>query len=471
MSTLQQNAKTTQANILAPRSHELEFGGVYGALFVTVTVPLTLYYLTFACSDGMGCALSLPITNGEALWEYSRKQFIASFLDSTAWKLYYAWYFYCIVAWFCIDGAWVEGLPLRTGERLKYKLNALKTGALACGWVLGMILFKGAASFTILYEHFPGMLSAALVNSIIQAVYVYWASFHGNKLLALAGNSGNVLYDWFIGRELNPRIGQFDIKTFNELRPGLVLWALIDVSCACYQYTKLGYVTDSMMLVTLFHVWYIFDSLINESTILTQMDITTDGFGFMLSVGDLAWVPFIYSLQARFLAFHPVRLGLLRSLIIMGVQLTGFYIFRVANSEKNEFRQGRNPKNLQFMTTKSGRKLLTSGWWGMSRHPNYFGDWIMAWAWCLPCGFSTPIPYFYVLFFAILLVHRQLRDDEACRKKYGSEYVLLTPKGTCALLTHRHCVSARACFPCSPRNSHTQLGRICTYSLENPRDY
>lgn len=23
------------------------------------------------------------------------------------------------------------------------------------------------------------------------------------------------------------------------------------------------------------------------------------------------------------------------------------------------------------MTTESGRKLLTSGWWGRSRHPNY----------------------------------------------------------------------------------------------------
>lgn len=78
------------------------------------------------------------------------------------------------------------------------------------------------------------------------------------------------------------------------------------------------------------------------------------------------------------------------------------------------------------MTTSTGRKLLISGWWGRSRHPNYLGDWIMAWAWCLPCGFQTPIPYFYVVYFAVLLVHRQLRDDDACKKKYGSEYVLVT---------------------------------------------
>lgn len=39
------------------------------------------------------------------------------------------------------------------------------------------------------------------------------------------GFTGNVLYDFFIGRELNPRLGaSFDIKEFCELRPGLVGW-------------------------------------------------------------------------------------------------------------------------------------------------------------------------------------------------------------------------------------------------------
>ena len=69
-----------------------------------------------------------------------------------------------------------------------------------------------------------------------------------------------------------------------------------------------------MWLVLAFHCWYVMDSLYNEvrhqlpsasllsdhggqPAIFTTMDITTDGFGFMLSVGDLVWVPFTYSLQ------------------------------------------------------------------------------------------------------------------------------------------------------------------------------
>ena len=163
-------------------------------------------------------------------------------------------------------------------------------------------------------------------------------------------------------------------------------------------------------------------ALFPQAAILTTMDITTDGFGFMLSVGDLTWVPFTYGLQARYLAFMPKDLGLLGTLGVLAVNAVGYYIFRTANGEKNDFRNGGNKKNLSFMTTQSGRKLLTSGWWGRSRHPNYLGDWIMAWAWCLPTAFDTPVTYFYVVFFAVLLVHRQMRDDEACTEKYGKDW-------------------------------------------------
>ena len=44
-----------------------------------------------------------------------------------------------------------------------------------------------------------------------------------------------------------------------------------------------------------------------QEAILTTMDIVHDGFGFMLAFGDVAWVPFLYSLQARYALEHPVQ--------------------------------------------------------------------------------------------------------------------------------------------------------------------
>ena len=79
-----------------------------------------------------------------------------------------------------------------------------------------------------------------------------------------------------------------------------------------------------------------------ESAILTTMDLTTDGFGFMLSFGDLVWVPFIFSLGTRYLAVHPVQMGPFYVILTLAIQAFGYYIFRASNNEKNRFRT--NPK-------------------------------------------------------------------------------------------------------------------------------
>ena len=309
------------------------------------------------------------------------------------------------------------------------------------------------------------------------ACYVYIRSFavkKGNKELrelAAGGHSGNLVYDWFIGRELNPRVtlpfvGTIDIKAFCELRPGMLGWVLLNLAFIAHQYKLYGTISDSIILITAFQALYVFDALYMESAILTTMDITTDGFGFMLAFGDLVWLPFIYSLQARYLAVYPVNLGLVGITGILAVQGFGYWIFRSANNEKNRFRT--NPKDpkiahLKFMETKSGSKLLTSGWWGTARHINYLGDWIMAWSYCLPTGLAgyvvkqgsmlstggkhpnngrpfagtvlgtqiaqdeakgwgMIITYFYIVYFAVLLIHREMRDEEKCMRKYGKDW-------------------------------------------------
>ena len=97
----------------------------------------------------------------------------------------------------------------------------------------------------------------------------------------------------------------------------------------------------------------------------------------------------------------------------------GFVVFRGANGQKDMFRRNPNdPKvaHLSYLQTKRGTRLLTSGWWGMARKINYTGDWLMGLSWCLCTGFGHIVPYFYAIYFAILLIHRASRDDEQCSK-------------------------------------------------------
>merc|ERR1712224_929336 len=103
----------------------------------------------------------------------------------------------------------------------------------------------------------------------------------------------------------------------------------------------------------------------------------------MLAFGDLVWVPFSYTLQARFLVDHDPQLSPSVMVGIVILKAVGFCIFRGANGEKDAFR--RDPASLphlKTMETKSGRKLLISGWWGLARKINYTGDWLMGLSWC-----------------------------------------------------------------------------------------
>ncbi|EJF63318.1 ERG4/ERG24 ergosterol biosynthesis protein [Dichomitus squalens LYAD-421 SS1] len=412
------------ATDLNPRTTHYEFLGPPGALAITIGVPAMTYMLYYGCSEETG-GCPPPIDVDIILNSLSTVDFWKGLWDTQAFLAYLAWYAFTVVAWFILPGDWIVGTEIRNGQRKKYKINAFSTMLLALGLTAGTLYREGPQPFTFIYEHWVGLVTASIAMSVFQGLLVYALSFRKGALLALGGNSGNPIYDFYIGRELNPSIGSFDLKSFNELRPGLILWMLIDIGMVCEQAMRRGgfnKVTDSMWLVLAFQSWYVVDALYNEPAIFTTMDITTDGFGFMLAVGDLAWVPFVYSLQARYLVFNQVELGPIYTAIIIAVNLAGYYIFRVANGEKNDFRNGRNPKNLQYMTTERGTKLLTSGWWGRSRHPNYMGDLLMAFAWSLPTGFKTPITYFYVIYFAVLLMHRERRDDEACLKKYGKDW-------------------------------------------------
>jgi hypothetical protein len=138
-------------------------------------------------------------------------------------------------------------------------------------------------------------------------------------------------------------------------------WILLDFTFMAHQYKTYGFITDSMLLSTAFQTLYVLDSFWMESAVMTQMDITTDGFGFMLAFGDLVWVPFTYSIQARYLSVYPLTLGIYGIAGVLGPLGLGYYIFRSSNNEKNRFRT--NPDDprvahLKFIETKSGSKLL-----------------------------------------------------------------------------------------------------------------
>lgn len=411
----------------APAKHHYEFlGPNIGPLGIMIGLPAVCYALVFLCHEEYCLSFTEPYDLVKAVEQ-------VQFFSWEAMLVFLGWMLFQILLHLILPGERVQGTQLKNKTRLTYKLTGFRNFVVTIALLLYLGFFKKKAdgnyilNLAWLYDNYVPLMTCSIAFSSLLSVYLYVVSFAKGKVLAEEGSAtGKRIYEFFLGRELNPRIGSLDLKEFCELYPGLIGWIALNMGMAQKQMITYGNLFPSMVLINVFQGVYVLDSLYYEKAILTTMDITTDGFGFMLAFGDLAWVPFTYSLQARVLVHRSPFLNRWFAHAVIALNSLGYLTFRGSNSQKDIFRTDPNDprvSHLKTLPTERGTKLIVSGWWGMSRHINYFGDWLMGLAWCLTAGLDGGIvPYFYAIYFAILLVHRELRDEEACRKKYQGDY-------------------------------------------------
>lgn len=422
MSSNKKNSSIVQTNDAAPLNpvtKEFEWGGPIGGLFMSLSLPFVVLGLNSVCSAST-CSLSAATDMVQlAVTEVEN----ALPAVPTALGIEVAWLVFHSLFYLAPVGRRVSGQPLRNGKTLTYNMNAIHAFAF-CHVAAVLLHVADVIDLAFLADLFVPLMLGAIIISTVMSVALYLMSFRSSQvLLAAGGNSGNPLYDFWIGRELNPRIGQLDLKFMCELRPGLIGWSLLNWSFVVKAHST-GVLTPAIVLVAIFESWYVADGLFIEEGNLTMMDIVYDGFGFMLCFGDLAWVPFIYTLKCKFLAYHPQHLPNSYLLLCVAMNLLGYMIFRGANSEKDKFRKNpRDPQvaHLKVMKTSAGKSLIISGYWGICRHPNYVGDWLMTTSWSALTGTGHILPFFQSVYFAILLIHRQLRDEHQMLHKYGEE--------------------------------------------------
>lgn len=177
----------------------------------------------------------------------------------------------------------------------------------------------------------------------------------------------------------------------------------------------------------------------------------------MLVFGDYVFIPFAFCVQCHYLFHYPDFSNFVLPAFILALYFVGFYIFRTANSQKNQYKTDPSKPIWGKVPETVGGKLLVSGFWGLGRHMNYTGDLIMAIAYCLPCGVQIG-GYFYAFYLFTLLVHRAYRDDTKCREKYGKIW-----QDYCKIVPYVY-------IPFAPIDSTlTGYGRIL-YSLTNKED-
>lgn len=423
------------------RAWKASFSTTLGCVFLFIGSPLAVFYF-YICAFHYDCSLWAPMQqmiSGQLTFSQ-----LYTKLPSFSWNaalIFGVWVSLQAVLALIPDalhrilksyqGGDVEGAVTPAGLTLLYRINGLQA------WVLSHLLFFAGAfifgwfSPTIIFDNWGSMLWVLNLVGFGLGAFVYIKAFLFPSHAKDRKFSGNPIYDFIMGVELNPRIGFLDLKLFFNGRPGIVAWTLINISFASAQYAMYGKVTNSMILVNLLQGLYVLYFFWKEAWYLKTIDIHHDHFGWMLAWGDSVWLPFMYTLQALFLVFHPVELSQLYFWAVLGFGLIGFYIFASSNNQKDRFRKESTPSPIwgevpryipcRYMTQDGAireSRLLTSGWWGLARHTNYTGDLILSLTYSLACGTTYLFPYFYFIFLAILLVHRCIRDEDRCQNKY-----------------------------------------------------
>ena len=399
------------------RKKGYDFGGVPGNLALIVVLPVIVYYLYFCLRFNDGRLIPAGIT-GQDLRAFWRD--IAP--TGRAFLTYGVWIGFQALLQILVPGRTVYGRELEGGKRLPYRMNGLASFLITLG-VFWALILGGVIDPVAVFRGIGSLISAAMIFTYAFSVFLY---LYGRLGASGTAPTDSPLHNFFMGYSLNPRIGGFDLKLFFEARPSLIGWIVLSFVYASVQYETTGSVSTPMILVCLFQFAYVLDYFVHEEAILSTMDIVHDHFGFMLCFGDSVWVPFTYSVQAYYLVTRVKSLPAWAVVLFALLFTAGYLIFRITNLQKHRFRDnperpiwGRKP---QYIQTAQGNKLLVAGFWRWSRHFNYVGDILMAVAWSLPCLFGSLLPYFYPLYFTILLIHRERRDYRRCSSRYGGDW-------------------------------------------------
>lgn len=356
------------------------------------------------------------------------------FGSTTAWTMIFTFAAFQLAFMKLLPGKIVEGPITPEGNIPLYKSNGVFAFALTLTLFLlateGLHLF----SATIIYDHFGSILGALNLLSFGFCTFLYLKGRIAPSSTD-SGSSGNVIFDYYWGMELYPRVLGWDLKMFTNCRFGMMSWSLIILSFAFKQRELYGTVSDSMMVSVALQLLYIAKFFIWEDGYLRSMDIMHDRAGYYICWGCLVWVPSIYASPALYLVNHPNHLGWPIAGAIFAVGAIAIIVNYLADRQRQRFRStegnclvwNRKPTAIiaKYTTHKGDTKynlLLASGWWGIGRHFHYVPEIMAALCWTLPALFQNFLPYFYLTFLTLLLINRSFRQEQRCQEKYGASW-------------------------------------------------
>lgn len=206
---------------------------------------------------------------------------------------YIAFFVAQIVLAAVVPGKWMDGLPTKDGKRLKYLCNGYLCYYI-CLWGLFVVDYigfdgrtvtygfgKGIFPLTHIHDHFGMYLFVSTVIGDVTSLAWYIYGIVTPQPEATS-QSGNHIYDFFMGSVLYPRFGIVDIKMIAECRWSWLTLFMLTLSCAVAQMgpeRDISKISPSMWLMLLAHWLYSNATVKGEHYIPGTWDMFHEKFG------------------------------------------------------------------------------------------------------------------------------------------------------------------------------------------------
>ena len=311
-----------------------------------------------------------------------------------------------------VDGYIIDPV---TQKPHRYRLNGLFVYAVTVA-LWAFICWRGWLAWDFFWQtRWEGLAGACVLGLLFTLAIVLPAPPTGKGLAA----------DIYLGRVENPQWWHVDAKMFLYLA-GATMLGLNIYSFAMHQ--RLAFLNDPSPAITLYtglFTFFLCDYLLFERVHLYTYDFFAERVGFKLGWGCLVFYPYFYCVGLWQVAALPNSHA---PAVLLGVAalvcFAGWVLARGANMQKYLFKRDPDTKFLGIATVTVGdgdRKLLVSGFWGVARHVNYLGEFLMAIGLALALGYPGRLaPWLYPLYYMALLIPRQIDDDRRCAQKYGA---------------------------------------------------
>ena len=181
--------------------------------------------------------------------------YIGAFPDLKAWSIYWTFFVFEGVCYLYLPGITVKGKPLKheDGKQLDYFCSGCWSFYVTMAVAISLHISGLFKLYTIMDEFGP-IMSVAILSGFLVSVIAYCSALYRGVEHRM---TGNFVYDFFMGAELNPRLfGLLDFKMFFEVRLPWFILFLVTCGAAARQVEQYGYLSGELGFMLMAHFLY-----------------------------------------------------------------------------------------------------------------------------------------------------------------------------------------------------------------------